>query len=232
MYCVKCGVELADSEKKCPLCGTRVYHPDIVPAEAEPPYPPFQKPAEAINPRGVLFVLTVLFLIIAAICLLCDWNLSGGRIVWSGFVTGALALIYVAFVLPFWFRRPSPAVFVPCDFLATALYLFYINTILDGNWFFTFALPLVAGIGLITTAVVVLSYYIRRGYLFIWSGACILLGVYTVGIEVLINITFSVQEKLVWSLYPCVALFMIGIMLLVIALVRPLRESLHKKFFL
>ena len=30
MYCVKCGVELADSEKKCPLCGTPVFHPDIL----------------------------------------------------------------------------------------------------------------------------------------------------------------------------------------------------------
>lgn len=29
MYCVKCGVELDDAEERCPLCGTRVYHPDI-----------------------------------------------------------------------------------------------------------------------------------------------------------------------------------------------------------
>ena len=29
MFCVKCGVELADSEKVCPLCGTRVFHPDL-----------------------------------------------------------------------------------------------------------------------------------------------------------------------------------------------------------
>ena len=27
MYCVKCGVELADSQRVCPLCGTRVFHP-------------------------------------------------------------------------------------------------------------------------------------------------------------------------------------------------------------
>ena len=39
MYCVKCGVELADGEKQCPLCGTRVYHPDIQTNEAFPPYP-------------------------------------------------------------------------------------------------------------------------------------------------------------------------------------------------
>ena len=36
MYCVKCGVQLADTEKSCPLCGTRVYHPDLVQAEATP----------------------------------------------------------------------------------------------------------------------------------------------------------------------------------------------------
>ena len=29
MYCVKCGVRLADTEKVCPLCATRVYHPDL-----------------------------------------------------------------------------------------------------------------------------------------------------------------------------------------------------------
>ena len=40
MYCIKCGVELADSEKVCPLCGTRVFHPDLPRAQGEPPYPP------------------------------------------------------------------------------------------------------------------------------------------------------------------------------------------------
>ena len=41
MYCVKCGVELADTENKCPLCGTSVYHPDIVRDKAEPTYPAY-----------------------------------------------------------------------------------------------------------------------------------------------------------------------------------------------
>ena len=36
MYCVKCGVELDDAEERCPLCGTRVYHPDIERGEGEP----------------------------------------------------------------------------------------------------------------------------------------------------------------------------------------------------
>ena len=42
MYCIKCGVELADSEKVCPLCGTRVYHPDIEIKTTEPPFPEYK----------------------------------------------------------------------------------------------------------------------------------------------------------------------------------------------
>ena len=31
MYCIQCGVKLADSQSACPLCGTVVFHPDIKP---------------------------------------------------------------------------------------------------------------------------------------------------------------------------------------------------------
>ena len=44
MYCIKCGVELADSEKVCPLCGTPVFHPDLPCGQGEPPYPPDHRP--------------------------------------------------------------------------------------------------------------------------------------------------------------------------------------------
>ena len=39
MYCIKCGVRLADTENKCPLCGTVPFHPEITREEAEPLYP-------------------------------------------------------------------------------------------------------------------------------------------------------------------------------------------------
>ena len=40
MYCIHCGVELSDSETVCPLCGTRVFHPDLPRQQGEPPFPP------------------------------------------------------------------------------------------------------------------------------------------------------------------------------------------------
>ena len=39
MYCINCGVKLADTEEKCPLCATVVYHPDLDRETAEPLYP-------------------------------------------------------------------------------------------------------------------------------------------------------------------------------------------------
>ena len=116
MYCVNCGVELADSETVCPLCGTRVFHPDLPRKQAPSPYPadPHGKPEE-VNRSGILFVMTMLALLPAVICLLCDWRINGG-IVWSGYAAGAIGLLYVLIVLPMWFSHPERA----CKFVHVA----------------------------------------------------------------------------------------------------------------
>ena len=118
MYCVKCGVELADSEKKCPLCGTPVFHPDIPRNLSEPPFPPDKRiRPEDVNRSGILFVLTIAALLPALLCLLCDWRING-TLVWSGYAAGAIGLLYIVILLPMWFRHPNPVIFVPVDFIA------------------------------------------------------------------------------------------------------------------
>ena len=100
-YCVKCGVELADSERVCPLCGTRVFHPDLPCGQGEPPYPPAHHPRhEEVSRIGVLFVISVCMLLPAVITVLCDWRING-TIVWSGFAAavypgGAASVVYAA----------------------------------------------------------------------------------------------------------------------------------------
>ena len=232
MYCVNCGVELADSEKVCPLCGTRVFHPDLPRREAEPPYPT-DAPArqEEISRWGVLFVVTGLALLPVVITILCDWRINGG-IVWSGYVAGAIALLYVVAALPLWFRRPNPVIFVPVDFAAAILYLLYINFATGGHWFLSFAFPVTGAIGLLVTAMVALLRYLPGGQLFVVGGALICAGGIAVLIEFLINFTFRLHETFFWSLYPLVAGVLLGLTLLVIGLCKPLRQSLHRKFFL
>ena len=228
MYCVKCGVELADSEKKCPLCQTPVYYPDRD-ENPELPYPKFVNTEDKISRRGLYFILSILFFLGAVVPTVCDFSLNG-RITWGGYAIGALILCYVVFLLPRWFYRPSPAIFVPVGFFTAGLYLFYINMETGGEWFLPFALPVLGALALIVCAVVILIYYLRAGYLYIFGGASILLGVFTMLLEMLIHKNFHIVHPHMWSIYPLVILTVIGLMLIVIAIVRPFRESLKKIF--
>ena len=231
MYCIKCGVELADSEKVCPLCGTRVFHPDLPLPDGEAPYPAdARRRTEEFNRAGLLFILTMLAIIPAVICLLCDWRVNG-HIVWSGYAAGGIVLTYILAVLPLWFRRPNPVIFVPVDFAAIGLYLLYIDLVTKGGWFLSFAFPVTGAIGLLLTAVVALVRYVHAGYLYIFGGALLLSGGLAVLIEFLINVTFGIHKALLWSIYPLAAGVILGGMLLVIAICKPLRKSLHRKFF-
>ena len=108
MYCIKCGVELKDSEEKCPLCGTVVFHPDMKRPDGEKPYPAeSRRPAETASRSGMLFITSIMFLVPFVLSLLCDWKVNG-TLVWSGYAAGALALVYIIVVLPMWFRHATP----------------------------------------------------------------------------------------------------------------------------
>ncbi len=228
MYCVKCGVELADSERACPLCKTPVYFPGL-PEESEKNYPKFVSANEKISPRGAYFILSFLFGIAAIITIMCDFMLNG-EVTWGGYVVGGLLLTYTVVLLPLWFRRRNPAIFAPVDFLAAGIYIFYINYALGGDWFWSFALPIIGGAAAIVCSTLIVRYYVRRGLLYIVGGAIIASGALTVLIEWLLNVNFGLADKLVWSYYPMIALVLFGIMIIIIAIVEPFRESLRKIF--
>ena len=99
MYCIKCGVQLADTEKSCPLCGTICFHPELSRPKAQPLYPKDQQPQPQFSPTGVMSALTILFLIPILITLLCDLRVNRS-ITWSGYVAGAILLAYEIVLLP------------------------------------------------------------------------------------------------------------------------------------
>ena len=129
MYCIKCGVKMADTEPKCPLCGTAVCHPDFIGIEATPLYPTHRVPKTHSNSKVLSGALIILFLIPLLVCLVADWQ-ANGRLDWFGYVAGAAIVVYVALILPLWFRKPNPVIFVPCNFATVGLYLMYINFVI------------------------------------------------------------------------------------------------------
>ncbi len=230
MYCVKCGAHLSDGQTVCPICETRVYHPDIKNDE-KPTYPNVAFKSEEFNPRGVLFVVTIVLFITMLIPMLFE-IMAHHSVDWSGYVAGGIALFYVIFVLPFWFRNANPVIFVPCDFAAITLFLLYVNFQVEGHWFLTFAMPITLSLGMIVTAAVAVLKYVRKGKLYVFGGALIALGAWTMLIELLIYVTFGIRSIVVWSSCSFATLFLFGMMLIIIAIVKPLKESLRKIFFI
>ncbi len=231
MYCAKCGVKLADTEKVCPLCGTVVFHPDIQREEGQRLYPAGRNPNPKVSRWGTLIIVSTIFLLPMLLTLLCDMQINK-TITWSGYVTGALLVGYEICVLPLWFRKPNPVIFVPCGFAAVGVYVLYINWVTGGNWFLSFAFPAIGYVAVVVTTVVTLLKYVRRGELYIFGGAVIAMGALMPLLEFLINLTFDKEKFLMWSFYPLIGLVLLGGMLIFLAVCRPARETMERKFFI
>lgn len=228
---MKCGVKLADTEKVCPLCKTKVYHPDILQGEGNPLYPENVYPEEKGSGYWLQALLSIAFVLPMVIVFLCDMQFGGG-LDWSGYVIGALLMGYVIAVLPSWFKNPNPVIFVPCSFLAVGLYLLYVNLAVEGNWFMSFAFPVVGVIALIVTTVVVISRYVKGGKLFLYGGASIALGGFMLLMEYLMSITFAKVYFVGWCWYPLVSLVLLGGFLIFLGICTPARETMERKFFI
>ena len=230
MFCIKCGVELTDGQTVCPVCSTRVYHPDIPIKQAPPTYPKKDFESEEFNRRGILFVVTICALLAVALSIMFDLSISGA-VTWSGYVTSGVGVFYVCVILPLWFKRTTPAIFVPCSFASILALLLYVNSQTGGHWFLSFAFPVTLSLCVILTAVTTLVHYLRRGFLYIFGSGLIALGGWTLLIELFLHLTFDMPGHVIWSPFPCTALAVLGMMLIIVAIVPPFRDSFRRIFY-
>lgn len=227
---MKCGVQLSEGQTVCPICETRVYHPDLT-VKDEPTYPKIPFESEEFNRKGLMFVITMIFLVpfILPVLLELGWH---SEVSWSGYASGGTLIFYTAFVMPFWFKRQNPVIFTPIVFALTLGLLLFICYETSGNWFMSFAFPVAGSLGIIVTAATAVLYYVKKGCLYTIGGTLIALGLWTVLLEYDIRTTFGAYTPFYWSLAPLTVLSVVGVMLIVIAIVRPLRESLRRIFFI
>ncbi len=227
MYCANCGVKLADTEKRCPLCGTEAYHPDIERPEIAPLFPQDFVPKRELSKTTIHIIILTLFLIPIFLTFYSDYYINQ-KMTWSAYAIFAISLVYIISIMPFWFKKPTPAVFVPIDFLLLILFLHYINFSTNGDWFLTLAFPLVTYLGLIVTATSILLYYLKKGHLYVIGAFFIALGLYMDIIELFLVITFKVNFD-GWSLYPMIPLVIIGLGMIGISISRNARAALARK---
>ena len=234
-YCVNCGVELSQNEKKCPLCGTEVYHPNqkVIKADTEePPYPQY-KPLtiQRVSRSSIFTLITLIFLLPVLLTGICDLSINHG-ITWSAYVLTSIAFIYICVILPVLSTKPDPVFCIAIDACALIFLLMFIEQRSGGHWFAPFALPLAIYSSAVLTSLTLLGYRHIIRPMKITALSFILSGGGTLLIELLLNHAFSIRNKLVWSFYPLTVLGMIGIVLFFIDCNKPLKERLAKKFFI
>ena len=229
MYCVKCGVKLADSEKKCPLCNTVVYHPEITRENAAELYPAGKMPRSGEG-RAVLGGAILIFFMLPLIITFFSDLIANGKMDWFGYVAGGVTVFYIIFALPLWFKNPNPVIFTPCNFAAVGLYLLYIDLATQGGWFLPFAFPILGVAAAVSCTLVTLLHYVKRGRLYVIGGSVMALGGLILTVELFMVSHFDVTFK-GWSIYPLISLVVLGGLLIFLAINGIAREKLERRIF-
>ncbi len=215
-YCVNCGVELAPSEKKCPLCGTTVINPTK--PWVEPEHRPFPQRVEYVLTRSqrrfVAGVVSLMLLVPILVCLIGNY-FSTGSITWAFYVVGGCLCAFVYVLLPMIIDGFHPLWCVLLDTLVTALYLAAIAYGSgDFSWFLPLSLPLCIAAGVFMT-LNVLVFTADMTALHRAASLVALTGALVVAIEVTINRYTGAVPVIRWSLYafaPCVIISVIFIL--------------------
>ena len=96
-YCVNCGVELDTTLNKCPLCGTKVYHPDkenVVITEQT--FPRKKGEVEKVSKKEYIIFVSVLLLTISVTCALLNVLVYNANW-WSVPVDGICITLWIFF---------------------------------------------------------------------------------------------------------------------------------------
>lgn len=236
-YCVNCGVELAESERKCPLCGTDVINPRTKGnSDAKTPFPPYHvRTQQQVSRPSLVGLLTLIFLIPILLCVVCDVSVNHA-IEWSGYVVGAFLQLYITIAVPILLSgKPSKYNAVIAISLDTAFMLAllkYIEWTTGGHWFLTFAFPVALLVGIIIIVLNLLALYTGLSRLAISAIAVISAGIFCLAVELFLNFAFDLRHYLAWSSYPLITFLLLGAVLLFIDYNKPLKEKLIQKFFI
>jgi len=233
-YCVHCGVELAPSEAKCPLCKTPVMDPNQAWREPdERPYPERLEVVPQHIDRQYGARLASTFLMIPMLAVLISDLAMNLRMTWSMYVLGAGACIYCWVLLPMSLNIERPYFYIAVDTVTCALYLALISFLTGGGgWYAYLALPLT----FIWGGAAMLSVYVcRRAKMAALDKASlvVLIGAAALaGLEALIDMLILKSVKLEWSLYALVPLAASSAVLRIIERKPRLKESIRKRLYL
>lgn len=230
-YCVYCGVELDQTARACPLCGTPVVDPaGSVDTVSPRPYPTRSTPVEPPGKREVAKLLTAVLVSVAAVCALLNLFLDPSTL-WSLYVVGGAVSLWL-WVAPslLWPRLPLWGKLL-IDGGAAAGYLLLIAWNVNGlDWYLGLALPMT----LTWTALALGLGFFLPGRSILTSVTLLLgaTGCYCLAVELFIDLWTAGRWRPVWSLVVSAACAAAMAVLVTVRAVPSLRELVRRKFHL
>ena len=143
-YCVHCGVELDATASFCPLCHTRVLDPGQPVDTASPkPFPTRRGEVAPAAKQEVALLITAMLASVAVCCGVLNLFLRADRM-WSLYVIGASAMLWLWLVPPLLARGMHLLLRLLLDIAAVALYVYLISVDLNGgDWYLGLAAPII-----------------------------------------------------------------------------------------
>jgi len=231
-YCVNCGVELGESEKKCILCDCEVVNPKKpFTGEENSLYPAKSNEQISKGNRKFYSILITLFLILPSAISFFLNILYFDEILWSVYVIGAFTFLWVCIVPPILFKYFSSFLFLLMDYISLLAIIFIIeNLFFDYNWFLNLALPMITVLWILISIIVVLGgKKIIKGFQI--PGLIIIsAGILCIAIDLFINLKYLTIIKISWSVFVIIPTVIIGLIIILIERNTSVKEELIKRF--
>lgn len=230
-YCTKCGVELDEKARACPLCGTKL----IIDSETETLET--REEAREGGRRHPLFAVEVMSVVAGLAAFLCvgiDLWSSKGSMSWSLYCLVGIAMAWLVAAMPIIFRKKpwlNIAVLGPGELLL----LFLVNCIeiLQGGrwWFLSYGLPIYLFSLAVIAGVFALAFIPRVKGLNIMGIILAGAAIEALGLEIILSFAIGRPFDLHWS--PIVALACIPASGLAFYFhYRVVKKPLHRQFHL
>ncbi len=228
MYCYKCGVKISDSERKCPLCHTKMPYHKL--SSDKPSY------SEKIDDIGrhidfrYLARLTLLVLcLFGIITFLCNFFING-QITWSIYVLSSI--VYLASQVSFLYfkKKIIPAIL---NLLGLEYLLFTIAYMTNGlHWYLYLVMP---NIFIIWLLGVLCVYFFRKKKRRLTRGIAVILlliSIILIATEILVDLFRNNVISLKWSLYASLPILIVSLIVFMISFNRRLIEEVKRRIFI
>ena len=232
-YCVNCGVELSEGEKKCPLCGTVVLNPNQPPNDmVQTAYPKNVDHIGIYKERKMtMLLLSVILALPVSICLVCNYIIHH-QFTWSIYVLGAAVVIWVLIVPPFLIRHGILFWCLCLDLTVLGGFLYIINRMEmpQKDWFRPLAFPILTVVAAFSLVIAMVLRYAHLAKLYNAAISLLCIGGLLSAVEIITDAYLKEPIVFDWSplvMIPCALLALIYI---IIERKKHWKNSLRKRF--